>query len=630
MAATQAVQYAPQCGDMTIESEFWFTDVTSGLNPPIDNSEARSLKEFIIKFTVINGERPLNLDHKTLCESTRLDYNKGNYVAHPSPEVVKAELAKITTNEALVQKTPVLKTSFLVAWRILLTFVVRVLGENYSSTEQLNSIQQFLAYSLLTRTKIIMANPFPNDDANALVPNFNIEFVPNLGHAHFENNNNNNGWIKWDVPPRRDGKSRLNRGPPKQMSQAVPLPSQFFDEVVKALNSARPCHQNVYKCLEDLCNVRAIETLAHCIEKMKSILWDQANALKRSKGQVCWLATLQGRALTWWNTQVATLDLSRGLMGNQVIDMKKDDVLKNSVLKKKYQGWKMRNCPKKSINRVEQGDILLGIDVKKKQDRRNASGHVYAVKDVDQAQGPNVAPSEMKELSEQLKELLEKGLFATECLSPYGALVLFVKKKDGSFRMCIDYRELNKLTIKNRYPLPRIDDLFDQLQGSSVYSKIDLRSGYHQLRVREEDMSITRFFKRGPDDFVVYCDASLKGYGAVLMQWDKVIAYASWQLKTHEENYTTHDLELGAVVFALRLWRHYLYGSPKILEMKWETYYEREIVTGLPRTSSGYDSIWVIVDRFTKHSLFLPGRRTDSMEKRHSDTSAYLKEKLDL
>ncbi|GJR68812.1 putative reverse transcriptase domain-containing protein [Tanacetum coccineum] len=125
-----------------------------------------------------------------------------------------------------------------------------------------------------------------------------------------------------------------------------------------------------------------------------------------------------------------------------------------------------------------------------------------------------LAPSKMKELSEQLKELSDKG-FIRPSSSPWGAPVLFVKKKDGSFRMCIDYRELNKLTVKNRYPLPRIDDLFDQLQGSSVYSKNDspcgcgppppapppplncpLRSGYHQLRVREEDIPKTAFRTR--------------------------------------------------------------------------------------------------------------------------------------
>ncbi|GJT75912.1 retrotransposon protein, putative, ty3-gypsy subclass [Tanacetum coccineum] len=218
--------------------------------------------------------------------------------------------------------------------------------------------------------------------------------------------------------------------------------------------------------------------------------------------------------------------------------------------------------------------------------------------------------------------------------SPWEAPVLFVKKKDGSFRMCIDYWELNKLTVNNRYPIPRIDDLFDQLQGSSTYSKIDLRSGYHQLRVRNEDIPKTAFRTRyrhyefqampfgltntpvvfmdlmnrgfhvdptkieavknwaspttptevrqflglvgyyrrfieapilalpeGNDDFVVYCDASLRGLRAVLMQREKVIAYASRQLKPHEENYTTHNLELGAVVFALKIWRHYLYGT---------------------------------------------------------------------
>ncbi|GJV73811.1 putative reverse transcriptase domain-containing protein [Tanacetum coccineum] len=106
------------------------------------------------------------------------------------------------------------------------------------------------------------------------------------------------------------------------------------------------------------------------------------------------------------------------------------------------------------------------------------------------------APFEMKELSEQLKENVQTKAYINPKSFTLGSPILFVKKKDGSFRMCIDYRELNKLTVKNRYPLPRIDDLFDQLQGSSVYSKIDLRSGYHQLRVREEDIPKTAFRTR--------------------------------------------------------------------------------------------------------------------------------------
>ncbi|GKE14477.1 putative reverse transcriptase domain-containing protein [Tanacetum coccineum] len=103
-----------------------------------------------------------------------------------------------------------------------------------------------------------------------------------------------------------------------------------------------------------------------------------------------------------------------------------------------------------------------------------------------------LAPSELQERSTQLQDLSDKG-FIRLSSSPWGAPVLFVKNKDGSFWMCIDYRVLSKLTVKNRYPLPRIDDLFDQLQGSSVYSKIDLRSGYHQLRVRNEDIPKTTF-----------------------------------------------------------------------------------------------------------------------------------------
>ncbi|KAM0038166.1 putative nucleotidyltransferase, Ribonuclease H [Helianthus debilis subsp. tardiflorus] len=114
-----------------------------------------------------------------------------------------------------------------------------------------------------------------------------------------------------------------------------------------------------------------------------------------------------------------------------------------------------------------------------------------------------LAPTEMKELRTQLDERLAKG-FIRPSSSPWGAPVLFVKKKDVSMRLCIDYRELNKVTIKNRYPLPRIDDLFDQLQGASYFSKIDLRSGYHQLKVRDEDVHKTAFRTRyGHYEFLV-------------------------------------------------------------------------------------------------------------------------------
>ncbi|KAK8942884.1 hypothetical protein KSP39_PZI008966 [Platanthera zijinensis] len=343
-----------------------------------------------------------------------------------------------------------------------------------------------------------------------------------------------------------------------------------------------------------------------------------------------------------------------------------------------------------------------------------------------------MAPKELAELKSQLQELVLST-------SPWGAPVLFVKKKDGSLRLCIDYHELNKLTIRNQYPLPRIDDLFDQLVNARVFSKIDLRSGYHQMRIKEEDIYKTAFSTRyehfefvvmpfgltnapavfmdlmnrvfkeyldkfvivfiddiliyskgkeehaehlkivlqtlknqalyakfskcdfwlneisflghvvteqglsvdpikveaimnwprpttvteirsflglagyyrkfvknfsavalpltkltrknvpfiwtedcqaafdrlkesvttapvlvmpcGSEGFQIYSDASLKGLGCVLMQNGKAIAYASRQLKEAERNYPTHDLELAAVVFALKIWRHYLYGA---------------------------------------------------------------------
>ncbi|KAG0476522.1 hypothetical protein HPP92_013363 [Vanilla planifolia] len=114
-----------------------------------------------------------------------------------------------------------------------------------------------------------------------------------------------------------------------------------------------------------------------------------------------------------------------------------------------------------------------------------------------------MAPAELQEVKVQIHELLDKG-FIRPSVSPWGAPLLFVKKKDGSLRMCIDYRELNKITIKNRYPLPRIDDLFDQLQGAAVFSKIDLRSGYHQLKIKKDDISKTAFRTRyGHYEFLV-------------------------------------------------------------------------------------------------------------------------------
>nr|GEY83895.1 putative reverse transcriptase domain-containing protein [Tanacetum cinerariifolium] len=182
--------------------------------------------------------------------------------------------------------------------------------------------------------------------------------------------------------------------------------------------------------------------------------------------------------------------------------------------KKPYgaQGHFKRECPKlKNNNRVNQAGngnapakVYAVGHARTNPDSNVITGLVGSTRQVEfqidlipgaapVARAPyRLAPSEMKELSDQLKELSDKG-FIRPSSSPYGAPVLFFKKNDGSFRMCIDYRELNKLTVKNRYPLPRIDDLFDQLQGSSVYSKIDLRSGYHQLRVREEDIPKTAF-----------------------------------------------------------------------------------------------------------------------------------------
>ncbi|GJS14783.1 putative reverse transcriptase domain-containing protein [Tanacetum coccineum] len=340
-----------------------------------------------------------------------------------------------------------------------------------------------------------------------------------------------------------------------------------------------------------------------------------------------------------------------------------------------------------------------------------------------------LAPSEMKELSVQLQELLQKG-FIRPSSSPRGAPVLFVKKNDRSFRICINYRELNKLTIKNCYPLSRIDDLFDQLQGSSVYSKIDLRLGYYQLRIKKEDIPITAFRTRygyfefqvmpfgltnmpvvfmdlmnrvckpyldkfvivfidyiliysknkeehgehlkiilellkkeqlyakfskykkyewgkeeeeafqtlkkklcsapilglpeGTKDFMVYCDASLKGYGSMLMQKEKVAeTLFVWNevCGFHRSQEPTIILNQKSLTEPTEMdWR--LLQQPKKPVWKYERI-TMDFVSGLPKTPSGYDTIWFIVDRLTKLAHFLPIKKTDTMEKL---TQLYLKE----
>ncbi|KAI3776070.1 hypothetical protein L1987_45831 [Smallanthus sonchifolius] len=176
-----------------------------------------------------------------------------------------------------------------------------------------------------------------------------------------------------------------------------------------------------------------------------------------------------------------------------------------------------------------------------------------------------LAPSEMQELASQLQDLSNKGIIRPS-YSPWGAPVLFVKKKDGSFRMCIDYRELNKLTNKKRYPLPRLDDLFDQLQGSTCFSKIDLRSGYHQLRVQEEDIPKAAFRTRyGHYEFMVmpfgltnapavFMDLMIRVYKPYL---DKFVIVFIDDILIYSKTKADHEQHLRLVLDFLRKERLY-------------------------------------------------------------------------
>ncbi|GJQ97673.1 putative reverse transcriptase domain-containing protein [Tanacetum coccineum] len=253
-------------------------------------------------------------------------------------------------------------------------------------------------------------------------------------------------------------------------------------------------------------------------------------------------------------------------------------------------------------------------EVEDKSEKKETLKTTHSFQDFPKTRAPyRLAPSEMKELSEQLKELSDKG-FIRPSSSPWGAPVLFVKKKDGSFRMVrvstrkIDLtylytnwrfygeEDISKTAFRTRYRhyefqvigrwidkrtcrihglneseheehLKQILELLKKEELYAKFSKCEFWIPKVQFLGHVTDSEGISYcapilaLPEGSEDFIAYCDASKKGLGAVLMQREKVISYASRQLKIHEKNYTTHDLELGAVVFALKIWRHYLYGT---------------------------------------------------------------------
>nr|GEW08929.1 putative reverse transcriptase domain-containing protein [Tanacetum cinerariifolium] len=254
-----------------------------------------------------------------------------------------------------------------------------------------------------------------------------------------------------------------------------------------------------------------VVVLTQWFKKMESVFHISNCAVENQvKFATC---TFLGNALTWWNSymKVVTQDVAYAMEWKTLRKMMTDKYCPRSEIKKlEIELW---NLKVKGATFITNGHVLPGVTSARRSaiwletghfkkdypklkngSRGNQSGNgnaptkVYVVGNAGTNPDSNV-------VIEQPQELSDKG-FIRPNSSPWRAPVLFVKKKDGSFRMCIDYRELNKLTVKNRYPLPRIDDLFDELQGSSVYSKIDLQLGYHQLRVCEGDIPKMAFQTR--------------------------------------------------------------------------------------------------------------------------------------
>nr|GEY52588.1 hypothetical protein [Tanacetum cinerariifolium] len=463
--------------------------------------------------------------------------------------------------------------------------------------------------------------------------------------------------------------------PPKRRSQTNPQPTltqEAIDQLMRhgieaAIRDERERVRMKQQELEVLIGAHRLHLLVRWFERMENNF--EISECAEGKKVKFATATLHGRALTWWNSQVATLGrkVANGRPWTEVKQMMTDEFCPTEEVQRighkakdcrsknvasgaagqpnvvcyecGERGYKSCVCPKKADQR-ELGtfDVIVGMDWIVERDALIMCGkkevHVpYKNKTLVVKSDGSV--SRLKVIScIKARKYIERGsqLFIAQVIKKVP-----VKKQLQDVPVICNFPELNKLTVKNWYLLLRIDDLFDQLQGSSVYLKIDLRSGYHQLRFREEDIPIITF----------------RTSNGVHVDHVKVEAILNWSAPTtpmevrqflaqteamKEENVKAENLGRDMIMHESYKSKYSIHpGSEKMYQdlkkLYWWPNMKADIATfekiimdfvlGLPRTPSGYDSIWFIVDRLTKSAYFLPMKKTDSIEKL---AQQYLKE----